>query len=57
MKFSYPLLIVTLIIFIPVSCSQFGDSFRLPGENPKDIVLYELDNDYLAPESKEFIES
>ena len=57
MKFSYPLLIITLIIFIPVSCSQFGDSFRLPGENPKDIVLYELDNDYLAPESKEFIES
>ena len=52
MKFSYSLPITTLFLLISYSCSQFGDSFRLPGENPKDIVLYELDNDYLAPESK-----
>ena len=57
MKFSYSLPITTLLLLISYSCSQFGDSFRLPGENPKDIVLYELDNDYLAPESKEFIET
>ena len=57
MKFSYILLTFSLLILISFSCSQFGDSFRLPGENPKDIVLYELDNDYLAPESKEFIEN
>ena len=57
MKFSYSLLTFSLLTLISFSCSQFGDSFRLPGENPKDIVLYELDNDYLAPESKEFIEN
>ena len=57
MKFSYSLLTFGLLTLISFSCSQFGDSFRLPGENPKDIVLYELDNDYLAPESKEFIEN
>ncbi len=51
------LLFTILSIFIIISCSQFGDSLRLPGENPKDIVFYQLDNDYLAPESKEFIES
>ena len=44
-----------LISFFINSCSQFGDSLFLPGEDPEDIVLYELDNEYLAPESKEYI--
>ena len=57
MKSIKSLLFTILSIFIIISCSQFGDSLRLPGENPKDIIFYELDNDYLAPESKEFIES
>ena len=43
------------ISFFINSCSQFGDSLFLPGEDPEDIVLYELDNEYLAPESKEYI--
>ena len=47
------LLILTLFI---LSCSQLGDSLRLPGEDPKDIIYYELNNDYLAPESRDFIE-
>ena len=36
-----------LISFFINSCSQFGDSLFLPGEDPEDIVLYELDNEYL----------
>jgi len=44
-----------LTSFFINSCSQFGDSLFLPGEDPEDIVLYELDNEYLAPESKEYI--
>ena len=44
-----------LTSFLINSCSQFGDSLFLPGEDPEDIVLYELDNEYLAPESKEYI--
>ena len=56
MKYIKSLLFIILSIIVIISCSQFGDSLRLPGENPKDIVFYELDNDYLAPESKEFIE-
>ena len=46
-----------LIILITFSCEQLGDSLRLPGEDPRDIIYYELNNDYLAPESKEYIES
>ena len=52
---SISLSIFTLLFII--SCNQFGDDFKLPGENPKDIIYFELDNDYLAPESKEFIET
>ena len=52
---SISLSIFTLLFII--SCNQFGDNFKLPGENPKDIIYFELDNDYLAPESKEFIET
>ena len=44
------------LLFV-ISCNQFADDFKLPGENPKDIIYFELDNDYLAPESKEFIET
>ena len=47
--------LVFLTSFFINSCSQFGDSLFLPGEDPEDIVLYELDNEYLAPESKEYI--
>ena len=43
----------SLIIF---SCNQLEDSFNLPEEDNNDIVYYELKNDYLAPESREFIE-
>ena len=46
-----------LITLITFSCEQLGDSLRLPGEDPRDIIYYELNNDYLAPESKEYIES
>ena len=45
-----------ILIVLVISCSQFGDSFRLPGEKSKDIIYFELDNDYLAPESREYIE-
>jgi len=55
MKFSNILSSLILILLV-ISCSQFGDSFRLPGEKSKDIVYFELDNDYLAPESREYIE-
>ena len=55
MKFSNILLSFILILLV-ISCSQFGDSFRLPGEKSKDIIYFELDNDYLAPESREYIE-
>ena len=51
------ILISFLSIIIILSCEQVGDSLRLPGEDPSDIIYYELNNDYLAPESKEFIES
>ena len=50
------LLSIFTLLFV-ISCNQFGDDFKLPGENPKDIIYFELDNDYLAPESKEFIET
>ena len=48
----------TVLIFslIIISCNQLEDSFNLPGEDKNDIVYYELKNDYLAPESREFIE-
>ena len=46
-----------LITLITFSCEQIGDSLRLPGEDPRDVIYYELNNDYLAPESKEYIES
>ena len=46
-------LFFTLIL---ISCSIFDDSLRLPGEKSKDIIYFELDNDYLAPESREYIE-
>jgi len=49
--------LITFITFITFSCEQIGDSLRLPGEDPRDIIYYELNNDYLAPESKEYIES
>jgi invasion protein IalB len=55
MKFSNILSSLILVLLV-ISCSQFGDSFRLPGEKPKDIIYFELDNDYLAPESREYIE-
>jgi len=55
MKFSNILLSFILVLLV-ISCSQFGDSFRLPGEKSKDIIYFELDNDYLAPESREYIE-
>ena len=55
MKFSNILSSFILILLV-ISCSQFGDSFRLPGEKSKDIIYFELDNDYLAPESREYIE-
>ena len=45
-----------ILVLLVISCSQFGDSFRLPGEKSKDIIYFELDNDYLAPESREYIE-
>ena len=55
MKFSNILSSFILVLLV-ISCSQFGDSFRLPGEKSKDIIYFELDNDYLAPESREYIE-
>ena len=51
------ILISFLLALLVFSCEQIGDSLRLPGEDPSDIVYYELNNDYLAPESKEYIES
>jgi len=50
--------ILSILIFslIIISCNQLEDSFNLPGEDNNDIVYYELKNDYLAPESREFIE-
>ena len=54
MKFIKFFLVILTSFFIN-SCSQFGDSLFLSGEDPEDIVLYELDNEYLAPESKEYI--
>ena len=45
-----------LFLIFTISCEQLGDSLRLPGEDPKEIIYYELNNDYLAPESREFIE-
>ena len=54
MKFIKFFLVILTSFFIN-SCSQFGDYLFLPGEDPEDIVLYELDNEYLAPESKEYI--
>ena len=54
MKFIKFFLVILTSFFIN-SCSQFGDSLFLPGEDSEDIVLYELDNEYLAPESKEYI--
>ena len=56
MKNTYLVYILTVFI-LSISCSQLDDSFRLPGEDSDDIVYYELNNDYLAPESREFIES
>ena len=55
MKFNNILSLFVLSLFI-ISCSQFGDSLRLPGEKNKDIIYFELDNDYLAPESREYVE-
>ena len=43
---SISLSIFTLLFII--SCNQFGDDFKLPGENPKDIIYFELDNDYFC---------
>jgi len=54
MKFIKFFLVILTSFFIN-SCGQFGDSIFLPSEDPEDIVLYELDNEYLAPESKEYI--
>ncbi len=50
--------ILSIVFFslIIISCNQLEDSFNLPGEDNNDIVYYELKNDYLAPESREFIE-
>ena len=48
--------IFILFLIFTISCDQLGDSLRLPGEDPNDIIYYELNNDYLAPESREFIE-
>ena len=48
-------LLLTFLILI--SCNQYDDSFSLTGENSDDIVFYELNNNYLAPESRDFIET
>ena len=50
--------LVSVLFFslIIISCNQLEDTFNLPGEDNNDIVYYELKNDYLAPESREFIE-
>ena len=50
------LLSVLFFSLIIISCNQLEDTFNLPGEDNNDIVYYELKNDYLAPESREFIE-
>ena len=50
------LLSVLFFSLIIISCNQLEDTFNLPGEDSNDIVYYELKNDYLAPESREFIE-
>jgi len=56
MKFNNILSLFVLSLII-ISCSQFGESLRLPGEKNKDIIYFELDNDYLAPESREYVEA
>ena len=48
--------IFLFFLIFTISCDQLVDSLRLPGEDPNDIIYYELNNDYLAPESREFIE-
>ena len=50
------LLSVLFFSLIMISCNQLEDTFNLRGEDNNDIVYYELKNDYLAPESREFIE-
>ncbi len=57
MNYIKSILLSIFTFLLVISCNQFGDDFKLPGENPKDIIYFELDNDYLAPESKEFIET
>ena len=57
MNYIKSILLSIFTLLLVISCNQFGDDFKLPGENPKDIIYFELDNDYLAPESKEFIET
>ncbi len=57
MNYIKSVLLSIFTLLLVISCNQFGDDFKLPGENPKDIIYFELDNDYLAPESKEFIET
>ena len=57
MNYIKSILLSIFTLLLVISCDQLGDDFKLPGENPKDIIYFELDNNYLAPESKEFIET
>ena len=52
----YKLFSVLFSLLFFVSCSEMEDLFVLEGEDPKDIEVFELDNEYLASESHEYIE-
>ena len=52
----YQLFTFLFLLFVTFSCSEIDDLFVLEGEDPKDIVVFQLDNEYLASEAHDFIE-
>ncbi len=52
----YQLFSFLFLLFVTFSCSEMEDLFVLEGEDPKDIVVFQLDNEYLASEAHDYIE-
>ena len=52
----YQFFSIVCLYFLIVSCNETNDLFVLDGEDPKDLQVFELDNEYLAEEAHDYID-
>ena len=52
----YQFFSIVCLFFLIVSCNETNDLFVLDGEDPKDLQVFELDNEYLAEEAHDYID-